>query len=301
MVLTWNETELAERCVRSVLASNYECLNVVVVDNGSEPPACPILQEQFPTIETVQLSENTGFAAGCNRGIERGIDLGADYIFILNNDSIVPEDTIGHLVEAMETHEDSAIACPLLLYGEGEKRASFYKGEVDRDTAFHFHPGEGELVTEENRVDFDGNNFAPACAILVRSETLRQIGMFDESLFTNWEDYDLCIRIRDAGWKILTVGKAEVIHSGGETTGTISPFITYYGTRNRLVCLFRYGRLLRILRNSLWIVRSFYWQIRGYGFSNWPAHRAFLKGVFHFLIGVRGKGGAPSERRDRKP
>jgi GT2 family glycosyltransferase len=299
VVLTWKDTEMSARCIRSLQSNTYPHKDVVLVDNGSNPPGCPILKEQFPDIEPVQLDRNYGFTGGCNRGIERALELGADYIFLLNNDTIVHEEAIARLVEAMEARPDAALATALLLYPGEERRIQFFRGELQRNIARHVHPGEGQTVSEEFQRTVE-TEFAPACAVLFRRKALEEVGLFDERLFTNWEDYDLCCRFQDAGWKLLTVGSAEVIHAHGQTTGRISPFITYFFTRNRLICLFRHGRLPGILRESPMLARSFLWQVRAYGYDNWPAHKAFLKGFTSFLLGIRGEGGAPADRRDRR-
>lgn len=296
-ILTWNEIDQTAGCIESVLSSTYPRKDIVVVDNGSTVPGCPILKERFPEIETVQLDRNYGFTGGSNRGIERALDMGADYVFLLNNDTLVHEDAITHLVEAMEQHSGAAMASALLLYPGDEKHIQFYTGEVDRDVARHFHAAEGELLTEKFRKAVV-TEFAPACAVLFRREALERTGLFDESLFTNWEDYDLCCRFHDDGWEMITVGKAEVVHAHAQTTGKISPFITYFFTRNRLICLFRYAPFWTILRRAPFILRIFYWQVRGYGFTNWPAHAALVKGVIHFLLGVRGDH-APKNTKDR--
>jgi GT2 family glycosyltransferase len=157
---------------------------------------------------------------------------------------------------------------------------------------------EGELLSDVHHKVFEGD-FVPACAVMFRPQALREVGLFDETLFTNWEDYDLCCRLVDRGWRIITVGTAEVVHAHGQTTGRISPFITYLFTRNRLICLFRYGKPTAILWQSPRILRQFLWQVRGYGLTNWPAHRAFVRGVVDFVLGVRGKGHLPADRRDR--
>ncbi len=299
VVLTWKDTEMSTRCIQSVLDNGYANKSVVLVDNGTEPPACPILKERFPSIETVQLDRNTGFTGGCNRGMERALELEADYILLLNNDTIVHPDAMGHLVEALEARPDVGMASAVVIYPGDEKKIQFYQGVLHRDCARHTHPGEGELLGDAHRATIE-TEFAPACAVMFRAEALRGVGLFDESLFTNWEDYDLCCRLQDGGWKLLTVGQAEIVHAHGQTTGLISPFITYFFTRNRLICLFRHGRFGGILRNAPLFLRTIYWQMRSYGFTNWPAHRAFLKGMIHFFLGIRGEGGAPSNTKDRK-
>ena len=105
VVLTWNDVEMTSRCIESVLDSTFPRINIVVVDNGSNPPGCAILKTRFPMIEPIQLSENTGFTGGCNRGIERALELGADYVFLLNNDTIVHERAVEELVDAAR-HRD---------------------------------------------------------------------------------------------------------------------------------------------------------------------------------------------------
>ncbi len=299
VILTWNDTEMTSRCIESIESGNYPAADIVVVDNGTNPPSCQMLKKRFPHIETVQLDRNYGFTGGCNRGIERALDMGADYVFLLNNDTIVHADAIQHLTDAMEQRPDAAMASAVLLRPGEEKRMDFHSGVIVPDCAYHSHLHEGELLTEEYRATVE-TGFAPACAVMFRPEALREVGLFDERLFTNWEDYDLCCRFLRKGYKLLTVGQAEVIHAHGQTTGHISPFITYFFTRNRLICLFRYGKPLGILRHSLHYMRTLYWQVRAYGFANWPAHKAFIRGIWDFLAGVRGEGGAPADRRDKR-
>ncbi len=297
VVLTWNDTEMSAGCIRSVLEGSCKPETTVLVDNGSLPPAGPVLEGQFPELDVVQLPENRGFTGGCNRGIERALELGADYVFLLNNDTIVHPGAVARLVEAMEERADAAFASALLLFPGDDRRVQFYRGFIHRDVARHVHPEDGTPFRDEFRETVE-TEFAPACAILIRAEAIRRVGLFDERLFTNWEDYDLCLRFADAGWKILTVGAAEVIHAHGQTTGRISPFITYFYTRNRLICLFRHARLPGILRNSLFLLRTFYWQVKHQGWTNWPANLAMLKGFLYFFLGIRGKRGVPASRKD---
>ena len=298
VILTWNDIAMTTRCIESLLQTRYPGLVIVVVDNGSTPPGCPILKERYPFLDTVQLAENTGFTGGCNRGLERAMALGADYVFLLNNDVIVEPRAIELLVSAMDERPDVGMATAVLLYPGPEKRVQFLQSRLLRDQAWQVRPHENELLSDAHRQVFE-TDFAPACASMFRPKALADVGLFDETLFTNWEDYDLCCRMVDRGWKLITVGTAEVGHAHGQTTGRSSPFITYLFSRNRLICLFRYGRPLGILKHSPWILRQISWQMRGYGLANWACHKALLMGVTDFLLGVRGKGHLPSDRRDR--
>jgi GT2 family glycosyltransferase len=298
VVLTWNDIDMTARCVDSLIATGYPGLGIVVVDNGTNPPSCPILKQRFPAIEPVQLAENLGFTGGCNRGLMRAMDLGADYIFLLNNDTIVDEKAIEQLVQTMELMPEVGQASALLLHPGAEKRVAFTCCRICRDSTRQDRLHENELLSDIHRKVFEGD-FVPACAVMFRPQALKAVGLFDETLFTNWEDYDLCCRLVDGGWKIITDGKAEVVHAHGQTTGRISPFITYLFARNRLICLFRFGKPEAIFWQSPQILRLFYSQVRIYGLTNWPAQRAFVRGVIDFFLGVRGKGHLPANRRDR--
>ena len=299
VVLTWNDTSMSTSCIESVFNSHYKNLKIVVVDNGTNPPACPILKERFPEIIPVQLSRNYGFSGGCNRGIKKAMELGAKFVFLLNNDTIVHREAIPNLVECMGNNNKICIASAILLNPGTPKTVQSYQGWIDKDKAIITRPGYDDPFEDKYRKTVT-SEFISACAILMRVKTFKDVGLFDESLFTNWEDYDLCIRCTNAGWELAVVGTAEVVHRRHQTTGSSSPFITYFATRNRLICLFRYGSLTQILKNSFFILRSFYWSVKAYGFGNIACHWAFIRAWLHFFLRVRGEGNAPVNRNDEE-
>jgi GT2 family glycosyltransferase len=292
IVITWNDTEMTERCVESLLASDYSPLKIMLVDNGSETPCGRIVQERFPEIDLLTLPENQGFSGGSNRGIERALEMGADYLHLIGNDSTFAPNAISKLVEALEERPDVGGASPLLLYPFEEKVVQFYRGRIERSRARHIHEFKN-LPYESRNWPTTLSEFVPFVAVMFRRQALLEAGTFDESLSTCWEDYDLCIRFQDAGWPFIVVGAAEAVHLGSATTGRESPYITYYTTRNRLICLFRYGRYVR---EAPFILRSFYWQVKRYGFRNWACHRAFALGILDFMMGVRGARNTPFDR-----
>ena len=297
VVLTWNDHEMAHRCIESLYQADYDALHVVLVDNGSSFPTVEPLQKAFPELETIALDRNYGFTGGCNRGISRALEMGADYVFLLNNDTVVERRAISELVTAIAEDERIAMASALICDIDDPKRVQSYQGWLYPNRAWIKRPTSGELLDDRHRLTVE-TEFAPACAVMFRPAALGEVGLFDERLFTNWEDYDLCLRLRKAGWKLAYVGTAEVGHRRHQTTGETSPFITYFSVRNRLICLFRHGQLPKILFNLPFILRSLCRKIRAYGWTNIECHWAFLKAVFDFVVGVRGEGKAPSNRDD---
>lgn len=296
VVLTWNDTEMAGNCIETVLANDYSNTQVILVDNGSIEPCGERLGQRFPGIDVVVLPKNQGFTGGSNRGLERALELDCDYVFLLNNDTLVRSDSIGAVVAEMEARPGVGLATPLLT-DPGHTVVGFHQGTIDRDVARHGHLPPSVVPFDQQEWPTIETQFLPFCAAMFRAEALRKTGLLDESLGTNWEDYDLCVRLGDAGWKLITVGDAAVAHLPGQTTGRNSPYITYYSTRNRLICLFRYGSKLGMLKRAPYLARTFFWQVRGYGLWNFACHRAFCRGVFDFLLGVRGEGNPPRSRK----
>ncbi|HWA39378.1 MAG TPA: glycosyltransferase, partial [Burkholderiales bacterium] len=88
-VLTWNDTEMTRACLRSVFASDYPNLRVVLVDNGSREPCGRRLKDEFPGLDLVELPENRGFTGGGNACLKRGLELGAAYVQLSGNDSVL--------------------------------------------------------------------------------------------------------------------------------------------------------------------------------------------------------------------
>lgn len=294
-VLTWNDTEMTAHCLRSVCGSDYPNLRVVLVDNGSEEPCGRVLKQLFPQIDLVELPRNVGFTGGGNACLKRGLELGADFVQLIGNDVVLATDAITQLVRGFEGQPGVAGVSPLLLDPGGDT-VQFYWGTFDRNKCMHFHHERGARADSRSWPNRE-SEFIPFVCMMWRADILRKVGLLDESLSTCWEDYDYCVRVADAGYRLLMVTEARAEHRGGATTGRSSPYVTYYLVRNRLICLFRYGRLFGMVRAMPWVVRNFIHMIRINGLD-WDRQRALLLGGIDFLLGIRGRGRPPVNRRD---
>jgi GT2 family glycosyltransferase len=287
VVLTWNDTSMTRICLRHVFASTYANMRVILVDNGSREPCGRTLKAEFPGVELIEIPQNKGFAGGGNVGLTRAMALDPKYVLHLNNDAFVQPTAIERLVRTMEADGTIGIAHALLLY-PNEERVQFYRATLDRDLAWHDHHHVGEMLSSREWPTVD-SAFVPACVIMYRAEALQRVGLYDETFGTSWEDFDICLRFTDAGWRIVAVGDARSEHRSHQTTGASSPYIIYHMTRNRLICIGRYANRLEFLRRFPRIARTFYWGVREYGFTNWSAHKSFVLGVWDFLRGNLGE------------
>jgi len=291
VVVTWNDVELASGCIRSLLASDYPALQIILVDNGSVEPCGERLKQRFPEIELVVLPQNRGFTGGSNAGMRRALELGAEFVQLYNNDVVVEPRAVSLLVEGFERHSGVGATSPILLGDDSDdlrEPVMFYRGHLDRERARHDHDLVGTPYAGHEWPDTE-SPFVPFCATMFSASALRSVGYLDETLGTCWEDFDMCVRLADAGLRIMTIGSARVVHFHGKTTGRVSPYITYYMTRNRLICLFRHNSIATVMKNSPYIARSFTWQMRSFGLSNWACYHAFALGWRDFLLGRRGE------------
>lgn len=248
IVLNWNGKELSAACLRSLLASDYPALEVILVDNGSSDGSVPALQAEFPDLEIVCSPENLGYAGGNNLGIRLALDRSTPYIFLLNNDTLIDPGCVNRLVEALEADPTAGAANPKILYHRPADRIWYAGGTYSLWTGFTRHRGHRQV----DRGQFDRQEvvtFLTGCAFFVRGRVLQEVGLLDESLFNYIEDLDLCLRIRRAGYRLLYVPGGKVWHREGFTAEKElgKPYRYYQSVRNLLVVLRRYARPVQLL------------------------------------------------------
>ncbi|MGZ4387218.1 MAG: glycosyltransferase family 2 protein [Gaiellaceae bacterium] len=244
VVLSWNRREDTLACLRSLDRVGYEPMDVVVVDNGSSDGSAEAVRGEFERAELIALETNRGFAGGNNAGIRRALELGAEHVLVLNNDTEVEPGAVSALVEAAASRPDAASLGAKILYAARPELIWFVGADFD--------PRRGYNGRRAGYRERDGERFAGvletqvACgaAMLVPGPVLEKVGLFDEDLFAYSEDLDWSLRARAAGLRHYVVGASRVRHrvsisSGGEN----APATLYYGIRNTLTVCERHAPL----------------------------------------------------------
>jgi len=213
-------------CLRSVLESNYPRLHIAVVDNASRDGTVEFVRRVFPQVTVIENQRNLGYAAGCNVGIRYALDKGAKYVFLLNNDTLVESGLIDLLVSWAESHPSDGILTPLICYTDKSKDVWFAgsrRRPLTLDTE-EFGKGRTKRISVKQSREVD---YVIGCAMFVRSQVLREVGLFDESFFMYYEDLDLSIRAQTAGYKLRYVAGSAVWHRV-ETSTSNAPSLRYY-------------------------------------------------------------------------
>jgi GT2 family glycosyltransferase/glycosyltransferase involved in cell wall biosynthesis len=220
--------------VRGLGASRRTIDRLLVVDSASGDGSALFLAPRLADGELIAAEENLGYAGGMNRGIREALVRGADLLLLLNADVIVPPDAIGVMEAALLADPGAGIAGPLILARSVADRVasagmSFSpRGGRMRHQGFGLPPS--ALPAATRRVDA-----VEGSVMLVRREVFEKVGFFDERYFFGFEDLDLCLRARRAGFATLLVGGARAYHEGGASQPSTTADRLNYGTRNQLL------------------------------------------------------------------
>ena len=241
VVLSWNGREDTLACLESLRG-----IDTVCVDNGSNDGSAAAVAERFPDVELIRTEVNLGFAAGNNVGIRRALDRGADWVVLLNNDAFVKPGFADALAAAAARHPDAGVlACKVyvveppdvLWYAGGSFEPRFgYSGRV-----------RGAGLRDDGRFEEELDvDWATGAALAVSREAIERSGLLDEELFAYLEDVDWCLRIREAGLRVVFVPSARAWHRvSASTGGPSSPTSLRYHCRNTLAVSERHRSLGR--------------------------------------------------------
>lgn len=204
IIPNWNSKEHLRECLLSLSKLDYTNYKIIVVDNGSTDGSVEMVRASFPHVTLLANSQNLGFAKAVNLGIQASKE---EYIALLNNDTVVNPHWLSSLVSAMQRDPKVGLAGGKIYYYELEKVFWGYGGKVDLLTGLTWNVGKGEK--DAGNYDYD---YIPACALIIKRETIEKIGFFDEEYFAYFEDTDLNIRARMFGYNVLFIPEALVWH-----------------------------------------------------------------------------------------
>jgi GT2 family glycosyltransferase len=236
VILNYNGRAYLEQFLPSVLASSYGNMSVIIADNASSDDSIAFLQDHYPSLRIVSLSQNHGFAEGYNQALKQ---IQSDYYILLNSDIEIKNDWISPLIDVLEKDKTVAAVQPKILsYKDKTKfeHAGAAGGWIDT-FAYPFCRGRifNDTETDEGQYDNQAEIFwASGAALCIRGELFHQIGGFDGDYFAHMEEIDLCWRLKRAGYKIMVEPKSVVYHVGGGTLDYASPFKVFLNFRNSL-------------------------------------------------------------------
>lgn len=294
VTINFNKSEITHNWLTSMkkLSTNDFSLDFIIVDNASETPFSLRSSEQSSQVHVILNKENAGFTGGNNIGIQYALSHGADYILIINNDTIVEKDLVKNLLTVLKRDEKIGATTPKIYFEKGQEfHKNRYKKEelgkvfwyaggfIDWANVTSIHRGVDEVdhgqYNKEEEV-----TFASGCCMLIKREVLEKVGLFDDRGFMYYEDAILCMAIQKAGYKIWYVPSAVLWHvNAASSGGSGNGLQDYFLTRNQML----FGMMYAPFRSKVALIRQSF----RYIISGRPMQR---KGIKDYYLGRFGKG-----------
>lgn len=316
IIVSYNTRNILKSCLDSIhesLKRSFLKFEIFIVDNNSSDNTQEMIKNTFPSVHLIENIKNVGFSKANNQAI--GLARGR-YLLLLNPDTIVFSKSLHLMIEFMEANRLSGIITPKLVDRYGAVQPSvgnisspfmvFLRFCIPR---VFFSAKLKRLLFKSKLRRFFGNQMnsyylpftlddpqevetASGACLLVRRDVIKQVGCFDEAFFMYSEDMDFCLRVRNAGWKILYFPKAMVLHLSGKSSGgefqpwsilrRAESYDYFFRKHNRFIdrtevkCFLLFGLLMRLPWFLYHCVRP-----RRIDYTLWNAYRKTLINVIH--------------------
>lgn len=241
IIVSYNTRELLARCLGSVAVEPRPPDEVIVVDNASADESAAMVRARFPHVQVIANAENRGFAAATNQGLRAAT---GDFLCLLNPDTELFPGALDALSTFLESHPEVGVVGPTLLHSDGTYQHAAFRFPTLPMALIDFFPLNHRVLNSRlnGRYPFTlyEHPFAMdhplgAC-MLVRRAACAAVGLLDERFFMYCEEIDWCRRIKQAGWEIMHVPDARVVHHGGQSTQQAAGrmFVELHRSRFRL-------------------------------------------------------------------
>lgn len=294
VVLSYNGLADTRKCLRSLEPAMRPDAIALLVDNGSTDDTAAIVTAEFPWCQLLRVQQNRGPAAGNNAGLREALRLGADWALLLNNDTTVDSALIDRMRDAVTAHGDYSVIGPVIKFMDDP-------GIVMTDgTMFNVPGAHGFFVRKPVPVTatlppaITPVDIVNGCCMMIRADAVREVGLFDESLFMYHDETDYCLRVRAAGRRLGVIDHALVWHKGSATSiATGKRSVRYFDARNLVHVLRKHrgapehGRS-RVRTWAAYLRYMYYWFDAERDAGRKDSADAVLQGVADGLAGRRG-------------
>ena len=230
IIVSWNVRDLLRRCLQSILKAEDLQLEIVVVDNASSDGSPEMVRDEFPQVHLVANDENRGFTAANNQGL--ALSQGRA-LLLLNPDTEAIGDALVTMLEYMQAHPEAGMVGPRLLYPDGSLQSSrrrfpTFATALVESTVVQEWWRDNAILRRYYMLDtadeaVQAVDWVVGACLLVRRECYEQIGGLDEGFFMYSEELDWCRRAKTAGWEVIYLPTATILHHEGKSSEQVVP------------------------------------------------------------------------------
>lgn len=299
IILNYNGKKDTLECIASLKKSSFLDFQLLIIDNGSTDGSVESLRKYDPKIPILEMKQNLGFAGGNNEGISWALSKGAEWIFLLNNDTIVDPDCLKKFIEATQKKPEVKIFGAKIYSHQNPWIIDHLGGYFDLEKAECFSYAKNE---KEDHVSFEtmqAVDYVCGASIWIHKKVFQEIGLLESDFFLFWEETDFCFRAKRKGFEVWTAPQAKVFHKISSSFTGGKTHTHYFWWRSRLLWLSRnlsfdqrkkiyrkviFPELYKALRHYLLKNLEFFFTRKEKAKKKANHAKAALLGAFHYLI-----------------
>lgn len=222
IIINWNTERLLRECLESVDSAidGFDC-EVLLVDNASSDGSVDMVKQSFQDVILIENDENIGFSRANNVALPLAK---GRYILLLNSDTLVPRGSLKLAIDFLDENKDVGALTPKILNGDGSIQHPCYVKEPSITSELFGLFALGRVLgiespdTQPAGSEVSDVAHGCGCSLFLRKEAIDQVGYLDERMLFSYEDVDICVRIRRAGWRMCYFPASEITHLGGAST-----------------------------------------------------------------------------------
>ncbi|MBW6474944.1 MAG: glycosyltransferase family 2 protein [Anaerolineaceae bacterium] len=232
VILNWNNLNDTLMCLDSIKKLKYPDFDIIVIDNGSKEDPEIILRKKLSSLTYYRNNSNLGYTGGNNQGMKIALSKGADYIWLLNNDTTVVPDALMNMIDVAESSQQIGIVSSKVVQTRDSSKIEYLGTYINTDGCIkrNFAKTEELIETEINepkRICLWGTS------ILIKRNLIENIGFLDDRFFAYYEDMDYSLRAIKSGFVNKVAIGAVIYHQPkSKLTGGIPDYYYFYMTRN---------------------------------------------------------------------
>lgn len=236
IVLHFGNFSKTLRCLLELhKTKSFHNLTILVVDNNSNTFDLKKLSP-FPLVKIFTNEKNLGWSGGNNKGIRHALKNDSDAVFLINNDVVIRVSQIDMLINSLFSKPTIGIVGPKSYFLKEKNIIADAGGVIKRNRFFGINRGHKKKDSTQFKKT-EKIDFVSGSAMLIKTEVLKKIGLFDERFFLYYEDADFSFRAKKFGFESYVIGEAVANHEFGASSKMGSPLHNYYTTRNHLLFL----------------------------------------------------------------
>lgn len=257
IMLNWNGWKMTLDAIASLRTTSGASWHVYVVDNASTDESAERLSGLGDDVTLVRADRNLGWTGGNNLGLGQALKDGYSYFFIMNNDALVFPDTLARLMRFYQEHGKHPIVGPVHLT-EAQDQYDFIGADTKVSTGL-------PALRDARQTAFDAipevsaTDYIRGAGIFTSKVHLDRVGLFDDRFYLNYDETDWCYRAKEAGYELLMLRDARIVHIGSATIGGgWSPLNIYFLVRNSLL----FAELHCTPKQRMWHLHDLYYWYR---------------------------------------